>query len=196
MNIGSITTSGFFELDAVEADAQRRISSAIALKVNWFPAVNHDQFPLLLDQENSLALKSVSYPWKVTFDNDHAHAIAKWSVDSLTTNAREKAVGMSDVFKTIEMLYLWEHNDQGRMASAYAVYFVECNFSKNNLSAVNSLLLNASPERLTEWSMVAILRASFSAKAHLPAWSKFMVSVRERLKDNERLERLLVGLSR
>lgn len=196
MNIGSATTSEFCELGDDDTSSQRFTTCAFTFNVNSFLSVSQDQFPVLLDRESCSSLKSASSSWTVKFDHVHANAIAKWPLAAMTTNTREEAVGMSDVHKTIEMLYQWEHNHQGRMASAYAVYFVECNFSKNNLSAVNNLLLNASTERLTEWSMVAILRASFSAKAHLPAWSRFMMSVRDRLKDNERLERLLVGLSR
>jgi hypothetical protein len=76
----------------------------------------------------------------------------------------------------------------------YAVFYVEHNFSEMNLAAINSLLLSASPHRLTEWSMVALLRASFSAKHLLPGWSSFFEAVQEELKDNERAERLLLGL--
>lgn len=194
MNVGSVTTSESSEVGSDDANSYGFATSAFTFKVDSFLSVNKDQFAVLLDREKSFSPKSASYAWKVNFE--HAHAIAKWSLAARTTDTRGDAIGMSDVSKTIEMLYQWEHNDQGRMASAYAVYFVECNFSNRNLSAVNSLLLNASTDRLTEWSMVAILRASFSARTHLPAWSGFMGAVRERLKDNERLERLLVGLSR
>lgn len=194
MNVGSVTTSEPCELGDDDFFGRRFVTSSITFKLDSFVSVNIDRFPVLKDRESCAPSISASYPWMVNID--HVHSIANWSLAAMTNNAREDLVGMSDVHNTIEMLYQWEHNDQGRMASAYAVYFVECNFSKNNLSAVNNLLLNASTDRLTEWSMVAILRASFSARASLPAWARFMESVRDRLKDNERLERLLVGLSR
>ena len=115
---------------------------------------------------------------------------------SVTSVDQEEALGLLDITSTIEMLYKWEREKKGRLASAYAVYFVESNFSKRNLSAINALMLNASVDRLTEWSMVAILRSSYSSRAVLPAWSLFLDAVKHRLKDNDRAERLLMGLNR
>lgn len=114
---------------------------------------------------------------------------------SMTADEQDSEVGMSDVRGAMDMVYQWEYLKQGRMASAYVVYFVESNFSKHNLSAVNDMLRSAAPERLTEWSLVALLRSSYVARHQLPAWYSFMGAVRERLKDNERLERLLIGLN-
>lgn len=121
--------------------------------------------------------------------------LANWAGLSKTVEDADDAIGLQDVTQAIEVLYKWEHDKKGRMASAYAVHFVESNFSKLNLSAVNSLLLNISPEKLTEWSMVALLRSSFSARSALPAWAPFHDSVRQCLKESDRLEKLLVGLT-
>lgn len=101
---------------------------------------------------------------------------------------------ISDHVAARDMLYHWEKQDKGRLASAYAVYFVEKNFSMMNLEVINSLLLAAAPRRLTPWSMVALLRASYSAKHLLPAWSIFYGCVKNELKDNERAPKLLAGL--
>lgn len=101
---------------------------------------------------------------------------------------------ISDHVAARDMLYHWEKQDKGRLASAYAVYFVEKNFSMMNLEVINSLLLAAAPKRLTPWSMVALLRASYSAKHLLPAWSIFYGFVKNELKDNERAPKLLAGL--
>jgi hypothetical protein len=101
---------------------------------------------------------------------------------------------ISDHVTARDMLYHWEKQDNGRLASAYAVYFVEKNFSLMNLEVINSLLLSAAPGRLTPWSMVALLRASYSAKHLLPAWPVFYGSVKNELKDNERAPKLLAGL--
>lgn len=120
---------------------------------------------------------------------------AKW-VSLVSTNLeKDDSLGLSDVHKSIEILYEWEKERKGRLASAYAVYFVESNFSNRNLAAVNELLLKTSVKRLTEWSMVAILRSSYSARDVLPGWQLFLAAVRNELKHNDRLERLLVGLS-
>lgn len=96
--------------------------------------------------------------------------------------------------KAQELLYHWEGNHHGKMASVYAVFFIERNYASMNLEAINDLLLTASVKRLTEWSMVAMLRASFSAKQSLPAWYIFYDQVKFQLRDNPRVSRLLAGL--
>lgn len=101
---------------------------------------------------------------------------------------------LSDFQNARDLLYHWEHNNKGRVASVYAVFYVEHNFSEMNLAAINSLLLSTSPHRLTEWSMIALLRASFSAKHMLPGWAGFFEAVKKELKNNDRAERLLFGL--
>lgn len=101
---------------------------------------------------------------------------------------------LADYSAVRDLIYHWEKHGKGRLASVYAVYFVESNFSKMNLESINSLLSSASPRRLTTWSMVALLRASYSAKHLLPAWVVFFEAVKEELKDNERAPMLLAGL--
>ncbi len=101
---------------------------------------------------------------------------------------------LADYSSARDLIYHWEKHGKGRLASVYAVYFVESNFSKMNLEAINSLLSSASPHRLTTWSMVALLRASYSAKHLLPAWIVFFDAVKEELKNNERAPKLLAGL--
>lgn len=101
---------------------------------------------------------------------------------------------LADYTSARDLIYHWEKHGKGRLASVYAVYYVECNFSTMNLEAINSLLLAASPHRLTTWSMVALLRASYSAKHLLPGWEVFFDAVKEELKYNERAPSLLAGL--
>lgn len=96
--------------------------------------------------------------------------------------------------KAQELLYHWESKHHGKMASVYAVFFIERNYASMNLEAINDLLLTASVKRLTEWSMVAMLRASFSAKHSLPAWDVFYDQVKYQLRDDPRVSRLLAGL--
>lgn len=101
---------------------------------------------------------------------------------------------LANVDTACRQLYFWEASKQGRLASVFAVIFVEKNFAAMNLEAINSLLLQISVKNLTEWSMVAILRASYSAKEKLPAWNIFYKSVKRALDGNERAPRLLAGL--
>jgi len=101
---------------------------------------------------------------------------------------------IADFESARDMIYHWEKHERGRLASVYAVYFVEKNFSLMNLEVINSLLLTAKPARLTAWSMVSLLRSSFSARHLLPGWTVFYQAVKEELKDNERAPKLLAGL--
>jgi hypothetical protein len=191
VNIGNATSDDFQELDVERHTKVGSITSSWGnpcdhqLAINRFHTICMDEYPAIRPGVDVRVMNLA-----------RMSAVASWSGYSLTTTDHDDVIGMADVNKTIELLYKWEHDKKGRVASAYVVYFVEQNFSRQNLSAINNLLLHISAERLTEWSMVAILRSSFSAKAYLPAWSMFMSSVRDRLKDNERLERLLVGLNR
>jgi hypothetical protein len=101
---------------------------------------------------------------------------------------------LADFSSARDLLYHWEKHAKGRFASVFVVYFVEKNFSRMNLEVINSLLLTAAPHRLTEWSMVALLRASYSAKHLLPGWLVFFEGVKKELKDNARAPKLLAGL--
>lgn len=101
---------------------------------------------------------------------------------------------LADYSSARDLIYHWEKHGKGRLASVYLVYFVEKNFSKMNLEVINSLLNSASPRRLTTWSMVALLRSSYSARHLLPGWLVFFNAVKEELKDNERAPKLLAGL--
>jgi hypothetical protein len=101
---------------------------------------------------------------------------------------------LSNIKDARDLLYHWERNSNGRVASVYAVFFIEKNYAAQNLEAINSLLLSVSVKQLTEWSMVALLRSSFSAKHLLPAWNLFYESVKTQLEENPRRKRLLAGL--
>lgn len=102
--------------------------------------------------------------------------------------------GLDGFKEAQELLYHWERHRHGRIASAYAVFFVEKNCAAMNLNAINLLLLTISAKQLTQWSMIALLRASFSAKHVLPAWNGFYEEVKKQLDGNPRAVRLLAGL--
>ncbi|NNA50657.1 hypothetical protein [Pseudomonas lactis] len=102
--------------------------------------------------------------------------------------------GLDGFKEAQELLYHWERHRHGRIASAYAVFFVEKNCEAMNLNAINLLLLTISAKQLTQWSMIALLRASFSAKHVLPAWNGFYEEVKKQLDGNPRAVRLLAGL--
>ncbi len=138
--------------------------------------------------------KTAEYVRSDAFELARSGLLSSWNSLTLTVDASRDAVGLADVSNTMERLYHWEQDQKGRLASAYAVYFVESNFSSHNLAAINTLLLNISIARLTEWSMVAILRSSYSARESLPGWKPFLESVADALKNNNKVDRLLMGL--
>lgn len=115
------------------------------------------------------------------------------SLTDIETSAKPGAA-LQDLDSTCKMLYHWENHKQGRIASVYAVFFVEKNYAARNLEIINSLMIEVSTRHLTEWSMVAILRSSYSARHMLPAWKPFYRAVKEALAGNERAPRLLAGL--
>jgi hypothetical protein len=190
--IGNLTSE---DLDGAKVEPQTTWGTVTS---GWVSDIDHlfpnSAYSTFVKIDDHPAYQAVAQAGSVHFPR--VSTFAKWAGVSVTKLSHDESVGLADAYSAMQMLYQWEHNRQGRIASAYAVYFVERNFSARNLAAVNDLLLNVSAERLTEWSMVAILRSSFSARSSLPAWPAFMAAVRERLKDNERLERLLVGLTR
>ncbi|WP_460156303.1 hypothetical protein [Pseudomonas sp. S2_H10] len=159
------------------------------------------ELSVLRDDLNSTYLRALEVSYSVTSIKKNSFlscrmALAESVRPSKVSIGFSHGVGISNVENAIEVLYQWEHDKKGRLASAYAVHFVERNFSNRNLSAVNKLMLEASTDRLTEWSMVAILRASFSARDFLPAWPAFFESVKIRLADDEKIKQLLIGLGR
>lgn len=111
-------------------------------------------------------------------------------VDLLSSSS----AAVEDFKNARDLLYHWEGRKDGRIASVYAVFFVERNYASRNLEAINLLLLSVSAKRLTEWSMVSLLRASFAAKNYLPAWYTFYEQVKKELEANPRVRKLLAGL--
>lgn len=163
----------------------------------------------IFEGESSTA--KVECQWGVVFSKDlvcsepksfrQGRCLGVFERDRLTSNTTflwgldEIDCTMSNHLNARDLLYHWEKEKNGRIASAYAVFFVEENFSSQNLEAINALLLTAAPSRLTEWSMVALLRSSFSAKHLLPGWLPFFLAVANELKDNARVSKLLAGLA-
>lgn len=81
------------------------------------------------------------------------------------------------------------------MASFYAVYFVEQSFRLREYEQVNRLLHDVDVAELTEWSMIALLRSSFSARYFLPAWITLREEVKHKLEaEGKNHKKLLRGL--
>lgn len=119
------------------------------------------------------------------------------NVQFVFATGNDNPVSRSEVKKATELVYAWESQGNGKLASFYMVYFVEQSFRRRELEQVNRLLSEVELQHMTEWSMVALLRSSFSARAALPAWAKLLTSVRQTLQTRGKdSERLLRGLNR
>jgi len=124
-------------------------------------------------------------------------ATPTWNLHVMSEAGFKGVRQTDDVERAKTLVYAWERGGHGKLASLYVVFFVEQSFRSRNLAQVNQLLADASVEYLTEWSMIALLRSSFSAKAALPAWSRFLANVRQALlQRGQDPNRLLRGLSK
>lgn len=96
---------------------------------------------------------------------------------------------------TVNTISYFERSGRGQLASFYAVYFVEQSFRLMAYDKVNKLLNDIDINDLTEWSMIALLRSSFSARSFLPAWTSFKDNIRNKLdEEGKNPKKLLRGL--
>ncbi len=113
--------------------------------------------------------------------------------------ARQSSGGLraDDVQEAKQLICNWERSRQGKIASFYSVFFIESMQRNHEYHEINRLLLEIEVSELTEWSMIALLRSSFQARRHLPAWSTLRDNVLSKLKnDGKDYNRLLSGLIR
>lgn len=145
-----------------------------------------------------------SFRWQVPIESTFGDG-PKWltSINAVPTIQFVFTVGNNDpthrdgVKKTTELIYAWERQGDGKLASFYTVYFIEQSFRLRDLGQINRLLSEVEPEFLTEWSMVALLRSSFPARSALPAWTRLLSTVRHTLQTRgQNAEKLLRGLNR
>lgn len=88
-----------------------------------------------------------------------------------------------------------ERDGKGRMASFYIVYVIEENFRNRRYDNINRLLKDIEISDLTEWSLIALLRSSFSARFNLPAWNALRDSTKKKLEtEGKSARKLLRGL--
>lgn len=94
-------------------------------------------------------------------------------------------------------IYRLERLNRGVESSVYTVFSMDRLMRNNDLSEINRVFESADVSQLTEWSMVALLRSTFSIRRHLPAWRLFYHKVNDKLTHDERpVKRLLFGLQR
>ena len=95
-----------------------------------------------------------------------------------------------------ERIYALEKTN-GVYSSVYTVFLVEILFDRYDLNEIDNILYKLEVERLTEWSIVALLRSTFAAKHMLPSWHRFYDLAYKKL-DSEGVvvRKVLYGLNR
>lgn len=102
-----------------------------------------------------------------------------------------------DAREARDLICSWEKNGDGKLASFYAVFFVETGFRRREYKKINKLLSDIDVDDITEWSIVALLRSSFFARSYLPAWGGLLSAAREKLeREGKDAHRILRGLNR
>lgn len=86
----------------------------------------------------------------------------------------------------------------GMAASVYVTCLIENLFEENDISFIDNLLETIDIDKLTNWSMVALLRTTFSAKHLLQNWKRFYESTYNVLTDRgfQELHKELYGLDK
>ena len=104
---------------------------------------------------------------------------------------------LSELNRTKGVVANFEKSGRAQLASFYLVFFIEQSFRHRSYAMVNRLLDEAEVRELTEYSIIAMLRSSFSARQHLPAWRRLLDSARQELDvRGHNASRLLRGLDR
>lgn len=108
---------------------------------------------------------------------------------------RSDGVSLEDVEEASHKLATLEHSGNGRVASFFAVYFIERSHKYRAYEAINKLLEDADVDELSPWSLVALLRSSFPLRKYLPAWPPLLEQVRGKLENSgEDAAKILRGL--
>ncbi|CAG4906384.1 hypothetical protein [Paraburkholderia saeva] len=124
----------------------------------------------------------------------HPHV---WNTHIVASLGKAMPRVKDEVQHTAEIVSSWERSGNGQYASFYVVYFVEQSFRLRAYEQVNRLLEEIDIAPLTEWSLIALLRSSFSARSFLPAWPRLLMAVHEKLQaQGKDTKKLLRGLNR
>ena len=86
------------------------------------------------------------------------------------------------VSQVIEFAYVLDQMNQ-RTATRYLMKEIESSFSKNEITFVNEILLNAH-KQFSVRTLVAILRTTLRVKSRLPAWADLLRRLDNRLVEN------------
>ncbi len=92
----------------------------------------------------------------------------------------------------------WELFEDGMKSSVYSVVLLDYWFDENRYDRIDELMENLHIQVLTEWSIVALLRTTYSAKHLLSSWEPFYLKAQQHLNHitPKHAKKLLMGLDR
>ena len=92
----------------------------------------------------------------------------------------------------------WELFEHGMKSSVYSVVLLDYWFDEKRYDRIDELIENLHIQVLTEWSIVALLRTTYSAKHLLSSWEDFYLKAQQRLNHitPKHAKKLLMGLDR
>lgn len=121
------------------------------------------------------------------------------SMDKIPENDFECYRRTNEIHKINLELVRYELNNEGRKASVYTVITLDHWFDQCEYDRVDHLLLFmiSDVHLLTKWSIVALLRSTYSAKSLLDNWQNFYeISYQVLEEKNYDAKKLLKGLNR
>jgi hypothetical protein len=99
-----------------------------------------------------------------------------------------------DIYQHMNEIYHLEEKN-GAYSSVYSVFMMDLFFDKYMFGHADDLLRSIDVQRLTGWSIVALLRSTSMVKHLLPSWGVFYRESREHLIEiKEDVDELLWGL--
>ncbi|MBN6527660.1 hypothetical protein JZM32_06625 [Acinetobacter pittii] len=146
---------------------------------------NHNNFDLFNEVEHSHKLYCIERKEKNKYYNQ---------LDSFN-----KYCFTDDFYSANVKLVRYELNNEGRKASVYAVIIIDHWFDQCEYDNINSFLsiMLVDINCLTKWSIVSLLRSTYSAKNLLSNWQDFYEKSYEVLEQkNYNAKKLLKGLNR
>lgn len=110
-------------------------------------------------------------------------------------SSHEEQESSQGVPRYLLQLYALEEAGKHREAAKLIFEFIESNFASLSLDKINSLIEMISLERLSEWSIVGIVRSTYRARHVLGLWKNLYQNARRELHSKGHdANKLLIGI--
>ena len=114
------------------------------------------------------------------------------SSDAIETSYEKADSAVQSVLISV---YELDRKDFGRLAAQEVMLFVEKNLKRNSMMETNKLLKLADASRLSNRSLIGLIRSTARLKDQLPAWNDAYLKSREQVaKQGKNPDALFVGL--